>query len=143
MEGKGLIRCGSHSPQSTLALELIEGGQREVLMHRYNMAHRKAEEKATSSSPGWNSCNSIPVLGGFTTERSPGLARRGATGSRLLSICATASGSATGSNCAANNNSTRGKSLLATSSELSPNEVALCRNRTLVYGTGCLETEWS
>lgn len=43
---KGLIRyVGATVHNRALALELISGGQCEVLMHRYNMAHRKAEEQ--------------------------------------------------------------------------------------------------
>lgn len=43
---KGLIRyVGATVHNRSIALELIEGGACEVLMHRYNMAHRKAEEK--------------------------------------------------------------------------------------------------
>lgn len=43
---KGLIRyVGATVHNRPLALELIASGQCEVLMHRYNMAHRKAEEK--------------------------------------------------------------------------------------------------
>lgn len=43
---KGLIRyVGATVHNRSIALELISGGACEVLMHRYNMAHRKAEEQ--------------------------------------------------------------------------------------------------
>jgi aryl-alcohol dehydrogenase-like predicted oxidoreductase len=43
---EGLIRyVGATVHDRTLALELIEGDRCEVLMHRYNMAHRGAEAK--------------------------------------------------------------------------------------------------
>ena len=42
---KGLIRyVGATVHSRPLALELIQGNQCDVLMHRYNMAHRSAEE---------------------------------------------------------------------------------------------------
>ncbi len=45
-KASGLVRyVGATAHSRTLALELIEGGQCEILMHRYNMAHRRAEEK--------------------------------------------------------------------------------------------------
>lgn len=62
---KGLIRyVGATVHNRPLALELIEGGQCEVLMHRYNMAHRKAEEKVLPAA-----CKAgIPVIA-FTCTR--------------------------------------------------------------------------
>ena len=43
---RGLIRyVGATTHNRALALELIKSDRTEVLMHRYNMAHRKAEEQ--------------------------------------------------------------------------------------------------
>ena len=45
-KAEGLIRCiGASTHNRPLALSLIETGRIEVLMHRYNMAHRGAEEQ--------------------------------------------------------------------------------------------------
>jgi aryl-alcohol dehydrogenase-like predicted oxidoreductase len=43
---RGLIRyVGATTHNRAIALDLIQGDRIEVLMHRYNMAHRKAEEQ--------------------------------------------------------------------------------------------------
>ena len=43
---KGLIRyVGATTHNRAIALDLINSGKCEVLMHRYNMAHRKAKEQ--------------------------------------------------------------------------------------------------
>ena len=43
---KGLIRyVGATTHNRAIALELIKSGRCEVLMHRYNMAHRKAQKQ--------------------------------------------------------------------------------------------------
>ena len=45
-KNKGLIRyVGATTHNRTLAVELLQTEECEVLMHRYNMAHRKAEEE--------------------------------------------------------------------------------------------------
>ena len=62
---KGLIRyVGVTTHNRPLALKLLQSGQCEVLMHRYNMAHRKAEEDVlpTALKAG------IPVIA-FTCTR--------------------------------------------------------------------------
>lgn len=62
---KGLIRyVGATVHNRPLALELISSGQCEVLMHRYNMAHRKAEEKVLPAARNAG----IPVIA-FTCTR--------------------------------------------------------------------------
>ena len=54
-KAQGLIRyVGATAHNRLLAVKLIESGRIEVLMHRYNMAHRGAEERCllyTSPSP--------------------------------------------------------------------------------------------
>jgi predicted aldo/keto reductase-like oxidoreductase len=62
---KGLIRyVGATVHNRPLALELITGGACEVLMHRYNMAHRKAEDKVLPAAVQAR----IPVIA-FTCTR--------------------------------------------------------------------------
>jgi len=62
---KGLIRyVGATVHNRPLALELIEDGRCEVLMHRYNMAHRKAEENVLPAAQKAG----IPVIA-FTCTR--------------------------------------------------------------------------
>lgn len=48
---KGLVRyVGVTTHNRPIALNLIERGKCELLMHRYNMAHRKAEENVLPSA---------------------------------------------------------------------------------------------
>lgn len=62
---KGLLRyVGATVHNRALALQLIEDGQCEVLMHRYNMAHSKAEEKVLPAAHS----TGIPVIA-FTCTR--------------------------------------------------------------------------
>jgi aryl-alcohol dehydrogenase-like predicted oxidoreductase len=62
---KGLVRyVGVTTHNRPIALKLIEESQCEVLMHRYNMAHRKAEEDVLKSAQKSN----IPVVA-FTCTR--------------------------------------------------------------------------
>ncbi|MGK7874671.1 MAG: aldo/keto reductase [Xenococcaceae cyanobacterium] len=62
---QGLVRyVGGTVHSRPLALELIEGGQCEVLMHRYNMAHRGAEKKVFPAA--WRA--RIPIIA-FTCTR--------------------------------------------------------------------------
>ncbi len=62
---KGLIRyVGATTHNRLIALEIIERGQCDVLMHRYNMAHRKAEEDVLPSAQKAN----IPLVA-FTCTR--------------------------------------------------------------------------
>lgn len=62
---KGLIRyVGATVHNRPLALELIEAGACDVLMHRYNMAHRGAEEKVLPAARQAG----IPVIA-FTCTR--------------------------------------------------------------------------
>ena len=62
---KGLVRyVGVTTHNRPIALEMIERGGCELLMHRYNMAHRKAEENVLPSAP----LAGIPVVA-FTCTR--------------------------------------------------------------------------
>jgi len=62
---KGLIRyVGATTHNRTVALELIAGGRCDVLMHRYNMAHRTAEEQVLPAAMRAG----IPVIA-FTATR--------------------------------------------------------------------------
>ncbi|MFL9455855.1 aldo/keto reductase [Tolypothrix bouteillei VB521301_2] len=62
---KGLIRyVGVTTHNRPIALEMIESGQCDVLMHRYNMAHRKAQEDVLPSAQKAN----IPLVA-FTCTR--------------------------------------------------------------------------
>ncbi|GAB1541889.1 hypothetical protein NUACC21_45620 [Scytonema sp. NUACC21] len=62
---KGLIRyVGVTTHNRPIAIEIIERGQCDILMHRYNMAHRKAEEDVLPSAQKAN----IPVVA-FTCTR--------------------------------------------------------------------------
>jgi aryl-alcohol dehydrogenase-like predicted oxidoreductase len=62
---KGLIRyVGATTHNRSIALELIESSACDVLMHRYNMAHRKAEEDVLPTALKAN----IPVVA-FTCTR--------------------------------------------------------------------------
>ena len=62
---KGLIRyVGATTHNRSIALELIETSACDVLMHRYNMAHRKAEENVLPAALKAN----IPVVA-FTCTR--------------------------------------------------------------------------
>ncbi len=61
----GVIRyVGATTHNRTLAVELIQTGLCDVLMHRYNMAHRKAEEEVFPTALG----RKIPVIA-FTCTR--------------------------------------------------------------------------
>lgn len=61
----GLVRyVGVTTHNRPIALELIEQGAYDVLMHRYNMAHRKAEEDVLPAAQKAN----IPVVA-FTCTR--------------------------------------------------------------------------
>ncbi|BAU66125.1 aldo/keto reductase family oxidoreductase [Stanieria sp. NIES-3757] len=62
---KGLIRyVGVTVHNRAIAIKLIEDGQIDVLMHRYNMAHRKAEEDVLPAAKSAD----IPVIA-FTCTR--------------------------------------------------------------------------
>ena len=63
-EGGSIRYAGVSTHNRSLALELLNSGQCDVLMHRYNMAHRGAEEKVlpTAYQAG------IPVVS-FTSTR--------------------------------------------------------------------------
>ncbi|MDZ4870979.1 MAG: hypothetical protein CLLPBCKN_000367 [Chroococcidiopsis cubana SAG 39.79] len=62
---KGLVRyVGVSTHNRAIALELIKRGKCELLMHRYNMAHRKAEESVLPSAQ----TAGIPVIA-FTCTR--------------------------------------------------------------------------
>jgi aryl-alcohol dehydrogenase-like predicted oxidoreductase len=62
---KGLVRyVGITTHNRAIALDMIEGFQCEVLMHRYNIAHRKAEEDVLPAAHRV----SIPVVA-FTCTR--------------------------------------------------------------------------
>jgi predicted aldo/keto reductase-like oxidoreductase len=62
---KGLIRyVGVTTHNRLIAIEMIERGQCDVLMHRYNMAHRKAQEDVLPSAQKAN----IPLVA-FTCTR--------------------------------------------------------------------------
>lgn len=62
---KGLVRyVGITTHNRPIALDLIERGKCELLMHRYNMAHRKAEENVLPSAQ----TAGIPVIA-FTCTR--------------------------------------------------------------------------
>jgi len=62
---KGLLRyVGVTTHNRPIALDLIERGKCELLMHRYNMAHRKAEENVLPSAQ----TAGIPVVA-FTCTR--------------------------------------------------------------------------
>ncbi|OGG56408.1 MAG: oxidoreductase [Candidatus Handelsmanbacteria bacterium RIFCSPLOWO2_12_FULL_64_10] len=68
----GLVRCVAASVHSrTLAVDLIESGRIELLMTRYNMAHRGAEEKAFPAALKAG----IPVVS-FTCTRWGSLLKR-------------------------------------------------------------------
>ena len=64
-KAEGLIRyVGASTHNRPLSLELIETGRIDVLMHRYNMAHRGAEEKVLPTAHA----AAIPVVA-FTCTR--------------------------------------------------------------------------
>jgi len=64
-QAKGLVRyVGITTHNRSIALALIERGKCELLMHRYNMAHRKAEENVLPSAQ----TAGIPVIA-FTCTR--------------------------------------------------------------------------
>ncbi len=64
-KNKGLIRYGGATTHNrSLAVELLQTEECEVLMHRYNMAHRKAEEEVFPTALQ----RKIPVIA-FTCTR--------------------------------------------------------------------------
>lgn len=146
---KGLIRyVGATVHNRPLALELIEGGQCEVLMHRYNMAHRKAEEQVLPAALQAG----IPVIA-FTCTRWGSLLKghpdwleevpraadcyRYALRHPAVRLALTAPQTIT---------QLEENLRVLQAPELSPNEVALWQEYgTLVYGSGqdAFETEWS
>lgn len=146
---KGLIRyVGATVHNRPLALELIEGGQCEVLMHRYNMAHRKAEEQVLPAALQAG----IPVIA-FTCTRWGSLLKghpdwqeevpraadcyRYALRHPAVRLALTAPQTIT---------QLEENLRVLQAPELSPNEVALWQEYgTLVYGNGqdAFETEWS
>lgn len=64
-KSEGLIRyIGASTHNRPLSLDLIGTGRIDVLMHRYNMAHRKAEKKVLPAAH----CADIPVVA-FTCTR--------------------------------------------------------------------------
>ena len=64
-KGRGRIRyAGASVHDRDLAVDLVDSGRIDLLMHRYNMAHRKSEERVL---PAARSAG-VPVLG-FTSTR--------------------------------------------------------------------------
>lgn len=146
---KGLIRyVGATVHNRALALELISRGACEVLMHRYNMAHRKAEEQVLPAALQAG----IPVVA-FTCTRWGSLLKghpdwqqevpRAADCYRYVlqhpavRLALTAPQTLT---------QLEENLRVLQAPQLSPNEVALWQEYgSLVYGNGqdAFETEWS
>ncbi len=145
---KGLIRyVGATTHNRSIALELIQSQACDVLMHRYNMAHRKAEENVLPAAFKAN----IPVVA-FTCTR---------WGSLLKGHPDWNSQTPTASDCyryALHNQAvslalTAPKSLQELAKNLSvlnaphasPDEISQwCKYGDLIYGTGedSFETQW-